>query len=70
MLIDLDVPRDVKDGDMLIYLGGKFVKISKEQLLSDVNKQLDDLQYKYETLEKRINTNIYKKIKEVMENEA
>lgn len=70
MLIDLDVPRDVKDGDMLIYQSGKFVKISKEQLLSDVNKQLDDLQYKYETLEKRINTNIYKKIKEVMENEA
>jgi hypothetical protein len=49
--ISIKNPDGLKDGDILIFKGGKFDKITKDELLKDVLKELQSLKQKYEHLE-------------------
>lgn len=66
MLVKFDVPNNLKKNDLLIYNGEKFIVITRDQILKDVNFKVDQLENKVKLLEQRINKNIEDEIRRVI----
>jgi chaperonin cofactor prefoldin len=58
MLITIDIkdPTSLKDGDLLIYKNKKMIRISKEDLLQDLENKIEKLNNQVYSLKQNVKT--------------